>query len=90
MHPAQRARAYDDEPGYRPARFEQAPPAGYAYSSPMAQSGGQGGYDRDQLPPQVPDAEDQQGQIDEIRESLREFREAVRELTESRSNRRYF
>ncbi|MEW6629832.1 MAG: GumC family protein [Pseudomonadota bacterium] len=33
---------------------------------------------------------DQQGQIDEIRASLREFREAVRELTESRSRRRYF
>ena len=32
----------------------------------------------------------QQGQIDEIRASLREFREAVRELTESRSRRRYF
>ncbi|BCG97009.1 GumC family protein [Mesorhizobium sp. 131-2-1] len=90
MYPAQRARAYDDEPGNRPARSEQAPPAGYVYPSPMAQPGGQGGYDRDQLPPQGPDTEDQQGQIDEIRESLREFREAVRELTESRSNRRYF
>ncbi|RWL41969.1 MAG: succinoglycan biosynthesis protein exop [Mesorhizobium sp.] len=33
---------------------------------------------------------DQQGEIDEIRASLREFREAVRELTESRSRRRYF
>ncbi|MBZ9847947.1 GumC family protein [Mesorhizobium sp. CA14] len=32
---------------------------------------------------------DQQGEIDEIRASLREFREAVRELTESRA-RRYF
>jgi hypothetical protein len=32
---------------------------------------------------------DQQDQIDEIRASLREFREAVRELTESRA-RRYF
>ncbi|RTM06840.1 MAG: succinoglycan biosynthesis protein exop [Hyphomicrobiales bacterium] len=35
-------------------------------------------------------AADQQGEIDEIRASLREFREAVRELTESRSRRRYF
>ncbi|MER8645103.1 hypothetical protein [Mesorhizobium sp. M1252] len=34
--------------------------------------------------------EDQQAQIDDIRASLREFREAVRELTESRSHRRYF
>jgi hypothetical protein len=33
---------------------------------------------------------DHQGEIDEIRASLREFREAVRELTESRSRRRYF
>ena len=33
---------------------------------------------------------DQQGQIDEIRASLREFRQAVRELTESRTRRRYF
>ncbi|CDX40714.1 Lipopolysaccharide biosynthesis protein [Mesorhizobium plurifarium] len=31
-----------------------------------------------------------QGEIDDIRASLREFREAVRELTESRSRRRYF
>ncbi|RWD19205.1 MAG: hypothetical protein EOS22_32590, partial [Mesorhizobium sp.] len=60
-----------------------------ANPSPAAQPGGQGAY-RDQLSPQVQDTEDQQGQIDEIRESLREFREAVRELTESRSNRRYF
>lgn len=35
-------------------------------------------------------AADKQGEIDEIRASLREFREAVRELTESRSRRRYF
>ncbi|TPI09519.1 succinoglycan biosynthesis protein exop [Mesorhizobium sp. B4-1-3] len=32
----------------------------------------------------------QQGEIDEIRARLREFREAVRELTESRARRRYF
>ncbi|RAZ85690.1 hypothetical protein DPM33_28705, partial [Mesorhizobium hawassense] len=31
-----------------------------------------------------------QGEIDDIRASLREFREAVRELTENRSRRRYF
>jgi uncharacterized protein involved in exopolysaccharide biosynthesis len=46
--------------------------------------------------PQPPVAEEQpvpigqQAQIDEIRASLHEFREAVRELTESRSRRRYF
>ena len=37
-----------------------------------------------------PRSADQQSQIDEIRASLSEFREAVRELTESRSRRRYF
>ncbi|TIT27176.1 MAG: hypothetical protein E5W76_33565 [Mesorhizobium sp.] len=89
MHPAQRAQASDDEPGYRPARPEQTPPAGYSHPLP-AQAGGQGANPRDQLAPQAPDTDEQQGQIDEIRESLREFREAVRELTESRSNRRYF
>ncbi|OHV88615.1 hypothetical protein [Mesorhizobium sp. ORS 3428] len=33
---------------------------------------------------------DQQAQIDEIQARLREFREAVRDLTESRRRRRYF
>ncbi|PBB98789.1 hypothetical protein CK224_12255 [Mesorhizobium sp. WSM3862] len=37
---------------------------------------------------QSPD--DRQDQVDEIRARLREFREAVRVLTESRSRRRYF
>lgn len=37
---------------------------------------------------QAPD--DEQSQIDEIRASLQEFRQAVRELTESRARRRYF
>ncbi|MGX7876869.1 hypothetical protein ACVDG5_033170 [Mesorhizobium sp. ORM6] len=32
----------------------------------------------------------EQAPIEEIRASLREFREAVRELTESRARRRYF
>ncbi|MGX9142006.1 Wzz/FepE/Etk N-terminal domain-containing protein [Mesorhizobium sp. 128a] len=35
-------------------------------------------------------SDDQQAQIDDIRAGLREFREAVRELTENRSRRRYF
>ncbi|TPI27574.1 succinoglycan biosynthesis protein exop [Mesorhizobium sp. B3-1-6] len=43
----------------------------------------------DQPPAGQPPA-DQQGEIDDIRASLREFREAVRELTESRTRRRYF
>ncbi|KAA3450253.1 hypothetical protein C7I87_11390 [Mesorhizobium sp. SARCC-RB16n] len=32
----------------------------------------------------------EQSSVEEIRASLREFREAVRELTESRTRRRYF
>ncbi|MER8948912.1 hypothetical protein [Mesorhizobium sp. M0959] len=36
------------------------------------------------------EAADQQSQIEEIRASLREFREVVRELTENRTHRRYF
>jgi uncharacterized protein involved in exopolysaccharide biosynthesis len=39
--------------------------------------------------PSLP-AADQKGEIDEIRARVREFREAVRELTESRTRRRYF
>ncbi|MER9865631.1 hypothetical protein NKJ35_00275 [Mesorhizobium sp. M0136] len=39
---------------------------------------------------QASEAADQQSQIEEIRASLREFRKAVRELTENRTHRRYF
>jgi hypothetical protein len=35
-------------------------------------------------------AADQQSQIDEIRVRLREFRQAVRDLSENRTRRRYF
>ncbi|MCZ8546472.1 Wzz/FepE/Etk N-terminal domain-containing protein [Mesorhizobium qingshengii] len=40
--------------------------------------------------PHSPEDVEQQAPIEEIRASLREFREAVRELTESRARRRYF
>ena len=40
--------------------------------------------------PRSPEGVEQQAPIEEIRASLREFREAVRELTESRARRRYF
>ncbi|WP_411908593.1 hypothetical protein [Mesorhizobium sp. ES1-4] len=45
-----------------------------------------------QPPLEPPQAEEggEQSSVDEIRASLREFREAVRELTESRTRRRYF
>ena len=80
---------YDEEPAYPQAWSEQSSPADYPYSSPMEQQG-QRAYSRDSFEPQPQGTADQQSQIDEIRDSLREFREAVRELTESRSNRRYF
>ncbi|RRI03062.1 succinoglycan biosynthesis protein exop [Mesorhizobium tamadayense] len=54
-----------------------APPSTSSRSEPPVAEAGQSSVD-------------QQGQIDEIRASLREFREAVRDLTESRSRRRYF
>ncbi|CAN7329027.1 Wzz/FepE/Etk N-terminal domain-containing protein [Mesorhizobium sp. LjNodule214] len=85
MYPAPRAEAYSDasQPDYPQDRHAQTPPDGYSNQQPVMPPVGQEPY------PQEPDA-DQQTRIDEIRDSLREFRDAVRELTESRSNRRYF
>ncbi|CAN7361746.1 Wzz/FepE/Etk N-terminal domain-containing protein [Mesorhizobium amorphae] len=76
MYPAPRAEAYE----YPQDRYAQTPPSQQPEMPPVGQGPN---------PPREPDA-DQQTQIDEIRDSLREFRDAVRELTESRSNRRYF
>jgi len=92
MYPAPPPQAYSpvQQPGYQqPA---QMPPAGYP-SQPIPAAGGER-YSQAQRPlthpePGAPEG-GQQGQIDEIRASLREFRDAVRELTESRSKRRYF
>jgi succinoglycan biosynthesis transport protein ExoP len=83
IKPTQRADGYSQgEP------WQMQPPAtGHPYSQPEA---GREPYPQAPLAPQAPNAADQQTQIDEIRASLREFREAVRELTESRSRRRYF
>ncbi|RJT35089.1 succinoglycan biosynthesis protein exop [Mesorhizobium waimense] len=83
-YPAPQAQAYPSasQPEYPQARHAQTPPD--RYQQPTMPPVGQEPY-----PPQEPDA-DQQTRIDEIRDSLREFRDAVRELTESRSNRRYF
>ncbi|RUU14629.1 hypothetical protein EOD23_00190, partial [Mesorhizobium sp. USDA-HM6] len=70
---------------YRPDDPRPAEPFDDTYSSSAASSH-----------PQSPVAEarqspdDQQSQVDELRASLREFREAVRDLTESRTRRRYF
>ncbi len=82
MYPAPRAEAYShaSQPEYPQDRYAQTPPSQQPEMPPVGQGPN---------PPREPDA-DQQTQIDEIRASLREFRDAVRELTESRSNRRYF
>ncbi|MDX8512075.1 GumC family protein [Mesorhizobium captivum] len=70
---------------YSPDYPQPAGPSDDAYASSAAPSH-----------PQPPVAEarqspvDQQSQVDELRASLREFREAVRDLTESRTRRRYF
>ncbi|MER9233941.1 hypothetical protein NKI56_17875 [Mesorhizobium sp. M0622] len=75
------------------------PPAFY----PQPHYAGQAPYPQQPAPPhsayteawsteanQASEAADQQSQIEEIRASLLEFREAVRELTENRTRRRYF
>ncbi|TIR22016.1 MAG: succinoglycan biosynthesis protein exop [Mesorhizobium sp.] len=69
---------------YRPAHGRTDPYEDHYSASPASY---------DPQPPVPGDARlssADQGEIDEIRASLREFREAVRELTESRSRRRYF
>ncbi|MDX8468572.1 GumC family protein [Mesorhizobium sp. VK23B] len=70
---------------YRPHDPRPASPSEDEFSSSSAPSHSQ--------PPvaemREPSA-DQQSQVDELRANLREFREAVRDLTESRSRRRYF
>ncbi|RUX33744.1 succinoglycan biosynthesis protein exop [Mesorhizobium sp. M2A.F.Ca.ET.042.01.1.1] len=89
-------------PGAEPsARQNIQPPYGQGYSYRPAHGRTDPYEDRysaspasyDPQPPVPGDARQSsadQGEIDEIRASLREFREAVRELTESRSRRRYF
>ncbi|TGV14269.1 hypothetical protein EN786_37105 [Mesorhizobium sp. M4B.F.Ca.ET.143.01.1.1] len=59
--------------------YEEQYPASPAAYHPQPQPAGEA---------RLPAAD--QGEIDDIRASLREFREAVRELTENRSRRRYF
>ncbi|MEO5758713.1 MAG: Wzz/FepE/Etk N-terminal domain-containing protein [Mesorhizobium sp.] len=63
---------------YQPQPTPPAYPQPAASHSPLAQA------------PQVAEATEPQAPIEEIRASLREFREAVRELTENRARRRYF
>ena len=90
MYPAPHGQAYPygTQAGYPPVQAGQVqPPPAYPYPQPMAPYAGQTHY---QQPPVTADPAEQQTQVEEIRNSLREFREAVRELTESRSRRRYF
>lgn len=86
MYPAPHGQAYGTQPGYPPVQAGQMqPPTGYP--QPMAPYAGQTQY---RQPPVAANPAEQQTQVEEIRNSLREFREAVRELTENRSRRRYF
>ena len=90
MYPAPHGQAYPygTQAGYPPVQAGQMPPPpAYPYPQPMAPYAGQTHY---QQPPVAVNPAEQQTQVEEIRNSLREFREAVRELTESRSRRRYF
>lgn len=97
---------YPPPPPYPPAPQAgsmqpwQAPsPAGYPYDKAMAPYAGHMPYPPPQPPAYPPERSAEpspveegaeQAPIEEIRASLREFREAVRELTESRARRRYF
>ncbi|WP_214474192.1 GumC family protein [Mesorhizobium sp. dw_380] len=90
--------------GYPRMQPWQAPsPAGHLYTQAMAPYAGHMPYPPQPAPPQSPaypaepsagpsqvEESAEQAPIEEIRASLREFREAVRELTESRARRRYF
>ena len=76
--------AYEQQPGYA----QPGQPADYAYSQAQPMPTAHESWSSPQ-PAEAP-SDDQQAQIDDIRAGLREFREAVRELTENRSRRRYF
>jgi hypothetical protein len=60
----------------------------YTATQPYAPHSAAAPFRQPEAPP--PAAETQQAPIDEIRSSLREFREVVRDLTEARQRRRYF
>ncbi|TPM38931.1 GumC family protein [Mesorhizobium sp. B2-3-4] len=87
------------QPGYPQAQSWSQ--AGYPYAqAPAAPYAAQMPYPPPPAPAQPPatphsgpipaEQGGEQSSVDEIRASLREFREAVRELTESRTRRRYF
>jgi hypothetical protein len=74
------------QPGFQPP-----PTQSYAYRSDGARPDPyQDTYPQPPLAEASQPAADQQSQIDEIRVRLREFRQAVRDLSENRTRRRYF
>jgi len=83
---------YAQQPmGYAQAQPWQAPPM-YPHTQPQQAAPmpyAPSPYGQPQIPEMQATAEDSTP-IEEIRASLREFRDAVRDLTESRSRRRYF
>ncbi|WP_224544197.1 GumC family protein [Mesorhizobium sp. CA16] len=84
--PYEQGYSYSYRPGHgRTDPYDDHYSASAASYHPRSPAAGEA----DQPPADQPPA-GQQGEIDEIRASLREFREAVRELTESRTRRRYF
>jgi len=101
MGPPSRSPIMPLQPLYPPPW--QAPTAGSPYAQGTAPYAGHMPYPPQPAPPQSPaystqpaaepspvEESAEQAPIEEIRASLREFREAVRELTESRARRRYF
>jgi hypothetical protein len=77
----------------QPWQAQPLPPV-YPYPQPMPQQAAPmpyapTPYGQPQMP-EMPTAAEDSTPIEEIRASLREFRDAVRDLTESRSRRRYF
>jgi len=88
--PGQQARyappAAPAQPGFQPPLAQS-----YAYRSDGARPDPyQDTYPQPPLAEASQPAADQQNQIDEIRVRLREFRQAVRDLSENRTRRRYF
>lgn len=95
LYPYAQPLAYTQPPGHTYPQSIPAPNAGQQSYPPQPASES---YQQPRIPPQTapqrsvepPQDVEQQAPIEEIRASLREFREAVRELTESRARRRYF
>jgi uncharacterized protein involved in exopolysaccharide biosynthesis len=94
LYPYAQPLGYTQQPGHP---YPQSIPAPNAGQQPYPPQPASESYPQPPIPPQqsveTPRTKadvEQQAPIEEIRASLREFREAVRELTESRARRRYF